>query len=842
VNDAAAGGALEINGRAVAGEGDVVVGRDPTCDVHFDDTRVSRRHLTIRPEGAGVRIEEHSSRGTFAKGSPIASGRFDLPLELHLGAADGPRLVLRRVPVQPGASPEAASAPGGTQVPDPSELGSLRSVVRATGLIRIGRGPENDVVVDDLRVSRRHAEIRATAGRYEVVDLDSHNGTFVNGQRVRRAPIGEGDLIGVGGKVFRLARDAIEEYEPAGQAWLLASGLSAWTRDRRRRLLSSIDLAIPPATLVALVGPSGAGKTTLLNALTGSRPADRGTVQFGGRDVYRSYDELRHDVGMVPQSDILHTDLTVRRALEFAAELRFPPDVDGRARRKRVDEVLGELGLAQRADTVIDRLSGGQRKRASVAIELLTKPALLFLDEPTSGLDPANEEQVVGLLRQLADDGRIVVVVTHSMETISRADLVIYLAPGGKLAYFGDPQGALSYFSANGDIDHAHVFRVLEEDASEEWGKSFARSSAYDERVRRPLARAHVEEKIAGPMPSRARRGDRLRQFGVLVRRYAAVLAADRRNLALMFLQAPFFAALVLLMFLSQGENVLTCQTAPQATMLLWLMAIGATWLGVSNSIREIAKEMPIYQRERAVGLSLLSYLGSKAVVLGAITLVQSAALVLIVTLVHAPGTVTGSCVELTGASRPAAMLGSPQLELIVGIAITGLAAVALGLGISAFFDRGDKASTLLPYVLIAQTVLSQPFFNAGTPVEEVSNAASARWGMAASASTVDLNRIRSYYQLGIVTLGDVLKSDDPLSEQEQAAMAAQLARAEDEARTGGFDANPAWVQSGPVWLTSLAWLAGLTLIPLLAAIYALTAADRARVGAARRREVNAPR
>ena len=487
MRDVAADGPVEVNGQPIRAAG-AVLGRDPECEIRFDDTRVSRRHLTLRPSGSGVWVEEQSSRGTFVNGSRISSGQYDLPLELRLGAADGPVALVSRAArgIEDGRRADRASA-------DPSDLGGLKSVLRAASLIRIGRGSENDVVIDDVRVSRRHAEIRGTAGTYEVIDLDSHNGTFVNGQPIRRSRLSDGDLIGIGGKVFRLSGDAIEEYEPAGQAWLLASGLSTWTQDRKRRLLSAIDLAVPPATLVALVGPSGAGKTTLLNALTGSRPADRGTVQFGGRDLYRSYDELRHDLGVVPQSDILHTELTVRRALDFAAELRFPPDVDSRARGQRVEEVLRELGLSQRADTVIERLSGGQRKRASVAIELLTKPALLFLDEPTSGLDPANEEQVIALLRQLADDGRIVVVVTHSTETISRADLVIYLAPGGKLAYFGDPQGALSYFSRNGQVSHSQVFRLLEDDAATEWGKTFAGSPTYDERIRRPLARVHFE-------------------------------------------------------------------------------------------------------------------------------------------------------------------------------------------------------------------------------------------------------------------------------------------------------------------------------------------------------------
>ena len=831
------GDRFQINGEAFPASRPVLVGRDPACEVIVEDPRVSRRHLVITFADDGVDIGDQSSRGTYLRGARISSGRFDLPLELNLGAADGPMV---RMSARADAAEDAPAEPGSrARDTDPSQLGGLRSVVRATSRIRIGRGPENDVVVDDLRVSRRHAEVRRVGDGFEVVDLDSHNGTFVNGQRVTRASVREGDLIGIGGKVFRLEGDALEAYEPAGQAWLLAAGLSVWTPDRKRRLLSAVDLAIPPGTLVALVGPSGAGKTTLLNALTAGRPADRGAVQFGGRDLYQSYDELRNDLGMVPQSDILHTDLTVRQALGYAAELRFPPDVDAAARTKRVNEVLDELGLAHRADTVIERLSGGQRKRASVAIELLTKPALLFLDEPTSGLDPANEAQVVSLMRQLADDGRIVMVVTHSLDAINHADLVVYLAPGGKLAYFGAPDEALRYFADKGANDLADIFRVLERDPDADWGKAFARSDVYDERVRRPLARANLEAELRGVRASRPHRSGRLRQFGVLVRRYLAVLGSDRRNLALMLLQAPFFAGLVLLMFMSQGQNVLTCQTAPQATMLLWLMAIGATWLGTANSIREIAKEMPIFRRERAVGLSLVSYIGSKMAVLGVITLIQSAIMVVIITLVHRPGQVVAACRDLAGASQPAAFLGSPLPELVIGIGLAGVAAVAIGLAISALFDRGDKASTLLPYVLIAQTVLSQPFFHAGTPVDQASYAASARWGMAAAASTVDLNRIRSFYQLGIATLNTGLRSDDPLSAEEQAAMAASFQQAEEAAANGGYDAQPQWVQSRDTWLTDIGWLIGLIVAPLLLAVYALTASDRAREGAVSRRGIS---
>ena len=210
-----------------------------------------------------------------------------------------------------------------------------------------------------------------------------------------------------------------------------------------------------------MVGPSGSGKSTLLGALSGLRPAQRGFVFYGGRDLYAHYEELRQRVGVVPQDDVLHLELTVARALDYAAELRFPADVPREERRGRVDEVLRELGLEGRRNVPIEQVSGGERKRVSVAVELLTKPSLLFLDEPTSGLDPGYERSLMELLRTLADGGRTVIVVTHSVQSIRLCDRVLVLALGGRAAYFGPAQLAPAYF---GREDFQEVFQDLSAD------------------------------------------------------------------------------------------------------------------------------------------------------------------------------------------------------------------------------------------------------------------------------------------------------------------------------------------------------------------------------------------
>ena len=355
-------------------------------------------------------------------------------------------------------------------------------------VVTIGRGPDNNVVLNDLLVSRRHALLRRSGNQWELLDNNSANGTYVNGNRINRALIGPNDIVGIGHQLLHLSGDRLAEYVDTGDVSYEASNLRVVTK-KGRVLLADVSFALPQRSLLAVVGPSGAGKSTLLGALTGFRPADSGTVRYDDRDLYENYAELRHRIGFVPQDDILHTPLTVRRALNYAARLRFPHDVSATERKQRIEEVLSELGLSAHANQRIDSLSGGQRKRTSVALELLTKPSLLFLDEPTSGLDPGYEKSVMQTLRGLADDGRSVVVVTHNIAQLNLCDRLLILAPGGRLAYFGPPQHALSYFHCN---DFADLFNLLEHDTATDWTGRYNTS---------PL-----HEALTGPHPAHGRR------------------------------------------------------------------------------------------------------------------------------------------------------------------------------------------------------------------------------------------------------------------------------------------------------------------------------------------------
>ncbi|MFC7614392.1 ATP-binding cassette domain-containing protein [Actinokineospora soli] len=388
--------------------------------------------------------------------------------------------------------------------------------------ITIGRAPECAVVLTDVLVSRHHAELRQVGGRWQLVDLGSWNGTHVNGKRITTAEIGPDDVIGIGHALFRLSGDKLVEYTDDGDIGFAASDLVV-TRSGKR-LLDGVGFTLPQRSVLAVVGPSGAGKSTLLGALTGQRPADTGHVHYAGRDLYEAYDELRQRIGLVPQDDILHPQLTVRRALRYAAELRFPADTPAEDRERRVEEVLAELGLSGHAEQRISTLSGGQRKRTSVALELLTRPSLLFLDEPTSGLDPGMDKSVMQTLRALADGGRTVVVVTHSPAQLDLCDRVLVLAPGGKPAYFGPPGEALAYF---GQADFADMFLLLDQSRDVDWAKRF-RESPVHARYLGPAAPAAAPVATRQPPERRRAQQPAWRQFAVLCRRYLAVIAADR--------------------------------------------------------------------------------------------------------------------------------------------------------------------------------------------------------------------------------------------------------------------------------------------------------------------------
>ncbi|MFD7321741.1 FHA domain-containing protein [Streptomyces sp. NPDC059875] len=756
---------LEIDGDATVMSPSRVyrIGRDPTSDIVLADDRTSWHHAVLRAVGGRWTLEdEGSTNGTFADSHRVALREVGPGTVIRFGhPGDGPCAVLSGPSPAPPREPgPAAPAPPPVPAPEPptpapppvpapeppapapprtpprpssvahpAATGTFRQPTSVrplpTRTIRIGRGPDNDLVVDDLVVSRRHAELLAHAdGTYWIRDLGSHNGTFLNGRPVAHARVTPDDIVGIGHSAFCLIGGQLVEFTDTGEVSLDVQDLAVTVDHGRKTLLDDVSFPVGQKCLLAVVGPSGAGKSTLLGALTGQRPADRGTVLYDGRDLYQDYAELRQRIGLVPQDDILHLQLTVRRALGYAAELRFPEDTAAAERRSRVDEVIGELGLRERAEQPIHSLSGGQRKRVSVALELLTKPSLLFLDEPTSGLDPGMDRSVMHMLRGLADDGRTVIVVTHSVLSLDVCDRLLVLAPGGRVAYYGPPDDTLDFF---GFAQWPEAFEAFENERGRDWAGQYRSSRFHRQYIADAMDRASLPPSGAapepGPPPKAQSWGSQLR---TLVRRYSAALAADRTFLAIM-IALPFVMG-AMARALSEGS------LNPESTLnVLLILCVGGVLTGAANAVRELVKERTIYRRERAVGLSRSAYLMSKVVVLGLITVVQAVVLTL-VALIGVPLNVPDG----KGVLLP------PLVELTLAVALLSFTAMMLGLFVSALVRKEEVTMPLLVLLAIVQVVFCGALLTVhGTPVlEQLAWLVPSRWAFAAMGATVDIGTI----------------------------------------------------------------------------------------------------
>jgi ABC-type multidrug transport system ATPase subunit len=631
---------------------------------------------------------------------------------------------------QPAVAPQLAQPAAAVQaemLPSVDRRPTSRMPLPAKAM-RIGRVPDNDVVLSDLNVSRHHAELRKSpTGQYEIVDLGSHNGTFVNGQRVTKQVLTEQDLVSIGSSTFRLTGGELRQFVDDGNITFTAQELVV--KAGSKVLLDHVSFPIPEKCLLGVIGPSGAGKSTLLGALTGMRPATTGTVLYDNRDLYQNYNELRYRIGLVPQESVLHTQLTARRALQYSAELRFPADVKPAERDGRVDEVMGELGLTRHANTRADRLSGGQLKRVNVAQELLTKPSLLFLDEPTSGLDPGLDKSVMEQMRDLAHDGRTVIVVTHSVDNLDTCDRLLVLVPGGRIAYYGPPEEGLAYF---GQARWAEVFQAFDRYPDRDWAAEYAASPAYAQYVlgqrSQPPQAQEGQELAATPPPQR--RGA-FSQMATLTRRYVRVIASDRGYLTFMIL-LPILLGVLISQVPAKFGLAGAPHSNPDAGTLLLIMVICACLAGMASSVRELVKERSILTRERAAGLSSGAYLVSKLLVLGVISVLQSTLLVLLGVSwrpIHHPG---------------AFLTAIPLVELILGIALLAVASMCLGLFVSAIVSTSEKAMPFLVLFTMVQVVLSGYVVPLADNVglKQLSVISPSRWGLAAAASTVDLNHI----------------------------------------------------------------------------------------------------
>ncbi|WP_436842240.1 FHA domain-containing protein [Streptomyces virginiae] len=778
---------LELNGRTwtLDPSRSYSLGRDPQGDVVIDDARVSWRHATIAWNGQGWGLEDHgSTNGTYVQGARVQQTALVPGTPVHLGnATDGPRLNLsaaaapqpavaqqqaQQTPAQAYAQPQAAAyqapqqqpqqawnqQPQQPQVHVPQQQGGgaapRQPQAAAPGyagdrspttfhqlslghVMRIGRALENELVVSDLQVSRHHAEFRSMpGGRFEIRDLGSHNGTYVNGQPLAKSGtqlLGPNDIVGVGHSTFRIVGDRLEEFVDTGEVSFSARHLTV-TVEGGKQILKDVTFGVPEKSLIGVIGPSGSGKSTLLKALTGYRPADQGDVLYDNRNLYKQFAELRQRIGLVPQDDILHKELRVNTALKYAAKLRFPGDTAESERAARIDEVLRELKLDIHKDKKITALSGGQRKRVSVALELLTKPSLIFLDEPTSGLDPGMDRDVMQLLRGLADDGRTVLVVTHSVAELSLCDKLLVMAPGGSVAYFGPPDEALNFF---GYSTWADVFSAFENYRDYDWAGRWKGSQHYQ------LYAAELD--AVAPQPVVMPSAQQMRptkpqgwgsQLWTLIRRYVSVIASDKGFMGLMLILPAVLGVVSTVIPATFG---LAPPTPPSrfngdAGTIMLILAVGMCFSGAANSVRELIKERVIYERERATGLSRTAYLMSKVIVLGVITAIQG---VIICAIGFAPRDLPAE-----------GLLMPPAVELCVSVIALGFTSMMFGLVISSLVKTAEKTMPLLVMFAIVQVVFTGILFQVydSPGLEQFAWLMPSRWAVAAAGTTLNLGKL----------------------------------------------------------------------------------------------------
>lgn len=682
----------------------VTIGRSLDATFQIEDASISRIHAKLafdEVQKAWVFTDSKSANGCFVKGVRINSILISAPIDIHLG--DDPLSAV----ISLSLSSEAPTKTGGG------------SVLAATDIV-IGKAADANFIVTDVLASRRHARLISLENSLILEDLGSTNGTFLNGKLIRTSPVREGDVITIGNTDLTI-RDGHLDFlrsQSEKSGGLYANNLEFEIKGGRK-LLSGIDVRLAPGSLTAVIGPSGAGKSTFLKAIAGVNKPTGGTVTFDGFNVYKNFDVVSSRIGMVPQDDVLHTTLKLDTALNYAARLRLRVDGGKAERTAQVDRVIERLELDTNRETVINKLSGGQRKRASVALELLTEPSLLILDEPTSGLDPAMDRQVMKTLRELATDDRAVLVVTHSVAQLDLCDDVLVLAPGGMPAYYGPPRGISAYF---GTTDWADIFALIKEDPAAAYQRYLAQNPKAVEEAPEVTGENFKAKSVSAPWFS---------QFLTMCARQVSLVFADLGYLLFLLLLPVIVGLLILVVPGTAGLGASSNGAPAEPSQLLAMLVIGSAFMGASVSIRDLVGERPIYLRERAVGLSISAYLGSKLLVFGLFSWFM-AGILTYVTLLAKPAPIQ------------AVYFDSPALELFFALGLTAMASLVTGLLLSALVKSSEQVMPLFVVFIMAQLVLNGGLLQipAGSLIDSLSILVIARWGFAMAASSVNLAAI----------------------------------------------------------------------------------------------------
>jgi ABC-type multidrug transport system ATPase subunit/pSer/pThr/pTyr-binding forkhead associated (FHA) protein len=672
---------------------ELIVGRKGSlADIEIDDSSVSRQHarLSFTPDGIFI-IDTSSTNGTYVNNNFLTAGvLYKLSGDDCITFGNAKNWKLKLTSWHEVYSERVTL----------DESKTLFEWFELKKSFLIGRSSEADIKVDDPTVSRKHARLYQEGTEFWIEDLQSTNGTFLNGERIfGKVKLKETDTIYVGLHQFKFNEKPKDlNKEPAIQAINVEKvyGVNAKGEKLGLQLLS---FEVPKQEFVALMGPSGCGKSTLLKALNGDNPATSGRVLIHGLELEANYNFLKRKIGYVPQDDIVHKELSVEKSLYYAAKLRMGDGVSEDVIAQKINEVLDSLNI-NRPDIrtkKVGSLSGGQRKRVSIAVELLNSPSILFLDEPTSPLDPETIEEFLKCIKSLTEKGTTVIMVTHKPEDLNYVDKVIFLTTKGYHAYYGDKgEKVLNYFSAK---DIIGIYALLSKDDKvkywyEKWNQNSEKQIVTNEKPK-PFEKPKSESFFG--------------QLYWLCRRYMNIKLNDRINTVLLFAQPVVIAGLVALIFNDLDLGI------------LFLMAISAIWFGVSNACKEIVGEIPIYRRERMFNMRIGTYMLSKIIVLTFFAALQALVFVSIIYLRFKNDTTPGL-------DNPV-MLGYFWQNALFMLYLA-FSATLMGLLISAIFDNTEKVMTIVPIALMPQIMLAGVVTKLNDQITEfLSYTMIGRWG-----------------------------------------------------------------------------------------------------------------
>lgn len=592
--------------------------------------------------------------------------------------------------------------------------GKWRSYTLHNGDNSIGRAENCDMKLRNVAVSRYHAGIRCVNGEAYLFDNKSTNGVFVNGVKIDKPyRLNDKDIFTILNTTFIFSGNQIfYKVNPEGIALEIRKlNKEVSAKGGKKTILDKVDCSIGANEFVAIIGGSGAGKTTLMTAMSGFDTDVTGNVFCNGISLRDNFQTLKNIIGFVPQQDIIYENITLKKMLYYTAKLKMPEDTTKEEIYARIHDVLGMVELIDHQDTYIRRLSGGQKKRASIAVELLANPGLFFLDEPTSGLDPGTEQHLMHTLSKLSkEQEKTIIMVTHTTNNLHLCDKVIIMGYGGRLCYCGKPEGIKEFFHTD---DIVQVYDMITAD-TKSWEARFKASG---------INRLGNESNAESSKAIKPKKVSNINQLSVLIRRYLTLIKNDMERLMMIFIQ-PVLIGMLLALVAEEGIYEKMFETR---SILFALMSAGI-WMGLFNTIQEIYKERVILKREYMANLKLPLYMLSKYIVQAMIAIAQSVIMVAVFIIVKGSPQCDG------------VVFGNAVLEMMVTIFVTIYVSAGFGLLISAISKNGDRAMSIAPFILIIQLLFSGILFSLNGATEKISYLTFSRWSMEALGSTNSLN------------------------------------------------------------------------------------------------------